>query len=75
MLLLRRWGRGSETFGEDPGLVSSLARALVDGLQGPGAAASLTLNGRKNATSYVKILAVPKHFAAYVTESISVRVM
>ena len=55
-----RWGRGAETFGEDPTLVATLASALIDGLQGVGAAA-------KN-TSYVKILAVPKHFAAYSLE-------
>lgn len=29
-----RWGRGSETFGEDPALTGALAAAYVRGLQG-----------------------------------------
>ncbi|WP_090310129.1 glycoside hydrolase family 3 N-terminal domain-containing protein [Natronorubrum texcoconense] len=33
-----RWGRVEETFGEDPYLVSEMARAYVNGLQGEGRA-------------------------------------
>ncbi len=29
-----RWGRGSETFGEDPHLTAALAKRWVHGLQG-----------------------------------------
>lgn len=28
-----RWGRGSETYGEDPALTAAMARAFVTGLQ------------------------------------------
>ena len=50
-----RWGRGSETYGEDPVLTSNLTRAFVTGLRGkhPG---------------LVKVSAVCKHFAAYSLE-------
>lgn len=44
-----RWGRCSETFGEDPVLIAELASALVEGYQGAD----------------VSFAACAKHFAAY----------
>jgi len=56
-----RWGRGQETYGEDPYLTSRMGLAVVRGLQGddyePGAAAL----PRK----YRKLLACAKHFAVH----------
>ncbi|HCX84106.1 MAG TPA: beta-glucosidase [Micrococcales bacterium] len=48
-----RWGRVSETFGEDPHLIGELASAMVRGYQGDGLA------------DPTAILATAKHFAAY----------
>ncbi|WNM28307.1 glycoside hydrolase family 3 N-terminal domain-containing protein [Demequina capsici] len=48
-----RWGRVSETFGEDPWLIGELASGLFRGYQGEGA------SDREG------ILATAKHFAAY----------
>jgi len=48
-----RWGRISETFGEDPYLIGELASAMVKGYQG---------DGLGDATA---ILATAKHFAGY----------
>ncbi|GAB3575050.1 glycoside hydrolase family 3 N-terminal domain-containing protein [Leifsonia lichenia] len=48
-----RWGRISETFGEDPFLIGELASAMVRGYQG---------NGLDDPTA---ILATAKHFAGY----------
>ncbi|MDN4472442.1 glycoside hydrolase family 3 N-terminal domain-containing protein [Demequina zhanjiangensis] len=48
-----RWGRVSETFGEDPWLIGELASGLFQGYQGHGA------SDREG------ILATAKHFAAY----------
>lgn len=47
-----RWGRGQETYGEDPYLTSTLAVEFVRGLQGG--------NSR-----YLKTVATPKHFVLY----------
>ena len=47
-----RWGRGQETFGEDPYLTSRMGVAFVEGLQG------------KN-PKYLKLVAEPKHFAVH----------
>lgn len=47
-----RWGRGQETYGEDPYLTSQLGQAAVRGLQGPK-------------SDYVKTLACAKHFAVH----------
>lgn len=47
-----RWGRGQETYGEDPFLTATLARAFVDGLQG-------------NDPKYLKAAACAKHFAVH----------
>ena len=46
-----RWGRGHETYGEDPYLTSRLGVAFVNGLQGEG--------------EYLKIAACAKHFAVH----------
>lgn len=47
-----RWGRGQETYGEDPYLTGRLGVAYVRGLQG-------------NDPRYLKTVATPKHFAAH----------
>jgi beta-glucosidase len=47
-----RWGRGQETYGEDPYLTSRLGVAFVTGLQG-------------NDSKYLKTIATPKHFAVH----------
>lgn len=47
-----RWGRGMETYGEDPYLTGELAVQFVKGLQGED----------KN---YFKTIATPKHFAVH----------
>ncbi len=48
-----RWGRGQETYGEDPYLTSRLGMAVVRGLQGPDDA------------EYDKLHACAKHFAVH----------
>ncbi|MEV7300315.1 glycoside hydrolase family 3 N-terminal domain-containing protein [Streptomyces clavifer] len=48
-----RWGRVSETFGEDPFLIGELASAMVRGYQGDGLA------------DPTAVLACAKHFAGY----------
>lgn len=48
-----RWGRGQETYGEDPYLTSRMGLAVVNGLQGP------------RDTKYKKLLACAKHFAVH----------
>ncbi len=47
-----RWGRGQETYGEDPYLTSRLGVAFITGLQG-------------NDTKYLKTVATAKHFAVH----------
>lgn len=47
-----RWGRGQETYGEDPYLTSKLGVAFVRGLQG-------------NDSRYLKVIATPKHYAVH----------
>ncbi|MCR4921794.1 MAG: glycoside hydrolase family 3 C-terminal domain-containing protein [Bacteroidaceae bacterium] len=49
-----RWGRGQETYGEDPYLTGRMGLAVVRGLQGAGS------EGR-----YQKLLACGKHFAVH----------
>ncbi len=46
-----RWGRGQETYGEDPFLTKSLGNAFIRGLQGDG--------------EYLKTAACAKHFAVH----------
>lgn len=48
-----RWGRGQETYGEDPYLTSRMGISVVNGLQGP-----------KDA-KYKKLLACAKHYAVH----------
>ena len=47
-----RWGRGQETYGEDPYLTSRMGVAFVKGLQGDD-------------PKYLKTVATPKHFAVH----------
>jgi beta-glucosidase len=47
-----RWGRGQETYGEDPFLTSRLGVAFVHGLQGDD-------------PHYLKTVATPKHYAVH----------
>ncbi len=47
-----RWGRGQETYGEDPFLTARLGVAFVKGLQGDD-------------PTYLKVIATPKHFAVH----------
>ena len=47
-----RWGRGQETYGEDPYLTAQMGVAFVRGLQG-------------NDPRYLKVVATPKHFAVH----------
>jgi len=48
-----RWGRGQETYGEDPYLTSRMGVSVVKGLQGPADA------------KYRELLACGKHFAVH----------
>jgi beta-glucosidase len=47
-----RWGRGQETYGEDPFLTGRLGVAFITGLQGAD-------------PNYFKTIATPKHFAVH----------
>src|SRR5271168_2730605 len=47
-----RWGRGQETYGEDPYLTSRLGVAFVESMQG-------------NDPKYFKVIATPKHYAVH----------
>ena len=47
-----RWGRGQETYGEDPFLTSRLAVAFIKGIQGDD-------------KKYLKAVATPKHYAIH----------
>ena len=53
-----RWGRGQETYGEDPFLTSRMGLAVVRGLQG------MTYDGQWIG-DYKKLLACAKHFAVH----------
>ena len=44
-----RWGRGQETYGEDPYLTSRMGVAFVKGMQGDD-------------PHYLKVVATPKHY-------------
>ena len=48
-----RWGRGQETYGEDPYLTAVMGKSVVRGLQGPADA------------HYQKLLACAKHYAVH----------
>jgi beta-glucosidase len=47
-----RWGRGQETYGEDPFLTSRMAVAFIQGMQGDDA-------------HYFKVIATAKHYAVH----------
>src|SRR6202451_1527931 len=47
-----RWGRGQETYGEDPFLTARLAVAFVTGMQGTD-------------PNYYRVISTPKHFAVH----------
>ena len=47
-----RWGRGQETYGEDPFLTSRMGVAFVTGLQGDD-------------PKYIRVISTPKHFAVH----------
>src|SRR5215217_7021395 len=47
-----RWGRGQETYGEDPYLTSRLGVAFVKGLQGDD-------------PKYLKVVSTPKHYSVH----------
>ena len=47
-----RWGRGQETYGEDPYLAGRMGVAFVRGMQGRD-------------PKYLKVIATPKHFAVH----------
>jgi beta-glucosidase len=47
-----RWGRGQETYGEDPFLSARLAVAFVTGMQGAD-------------PNYYRVISTPKHFAVH----------
>ena len=48
-----RWGRGHETYGEDPVLTERLGKVFIEGLQG------------NDESGYLKIAACAKHFAVH----------
>lgn len=47
-----RWGRGQETYGEDPYLTSRIGIAFVTGMQGDN-------------PKYLRVVSTPKHFAVH----------
>jgi beta-glucosidase len=47
-----RWGRGQETYGEDPFLTSRIGVAFVTGMQGDD-------------PKYLRVIATPKHYAVH----------
>src|SRR5689334_23454118 len=47
-----RWGRGQETYGEDPYLTARMGVAFVEGLQGDN-------------PHYLKVVSTPKHYAVH----------
>jgi len=47
-----RWGRGQETYGEDPYLTSQMGMNYVEGMQGTN-------------PKYFRVIATPKHFAVH----------
>ena len=64
-----RWGRGQETYGEDPYLTSKMGLAVVRGLQGytyDGKSLSAPNTIRTpSSPGYIKLLACAKHFAVH----------
>src|SRR5574344_1541480 len=66
-----RWGRGQETYGEDPYLTTRMGLAVVNGLQGqtfdgkPMSAPGVLATASSQSPQYVKLLACAKHFAVH----------
>ena len=68
-----RWGRGQETYGEDPFLTSKMGLAVVRGLQGmtyegewlAGPTGNPVNTYGSPATAYKKLLACAKHYAVH----------
>ena len=66
-----RWGRGQETYGEDPYLTTRMGLAVVNGLQGqtfdgkPMSAPGVLATASSQVPQYVKLLACAKHFAVH----------
>ena len=63
-----RWGRGQETYGEDPFLTTKMGLAVVRGLQGytyDGKNLLSTVNRKLSTVNYKKLLACAKHFAVH----------
>ncbi len=62
-----RWGRGQETYGEDPYLTERMGLAVVNGLQGqPYSITGQALAEKTPTTSkYKKLLACAKHYAVH----------
>ena len=58
-----RWGRGHETYGEDPYLTSRLGLSVVRGLQGDAFEGG-NFRG-ENALNHFKLLACAKHYAVH----------
>ncbi|RBJ94561.1 glucan 1,4-alpha-glucosidase, partial [Xanthomonas oryzae pv. oryzae] len=56
-----RWGRGQETYGEDPFLTARMGVTFVQGLQGEGSDAPKNAQGER----YRKLDATAKHFAVH----------
>jgi beta-glucosidase len=51
-----RWGRGQETYGEDPFLTARLGTAFVEGIQGTDSSSD---------PKYFRAIATPKHYAVH----------
>lgn len=62
-----RWGRGHETYGEDPYLTKRLGVAFVEGLQGEWEKEQKEASGDSAAkdSGYLKAAACAKHFAVH----------
>ena len=63
-----RWGRGQETYGEDPYLTAKMGVAVVRGLQGmtyDGLQMNTPAAAGSAANKYRKLLACAKHFAVH----------
>ena len=57
-----RWGRGQETYGEDPYLTTKMGLAVVRGLQGAQGDENIEYGSKGQ---YRKLLACAKHFAVH----------
>ncbi len=64
-----RWGRGQETYGEDPYLTERMGLAVVNGLQGQSfigpSGNSSQSSSSSQSSKYKKLLACAKHFAVH----------